>query len=103
MADLGRAGVRVDRAAVAGLRTGGFPGGVLRDKVLSLCAAVCHDPVAGHVVLAIVVKEALLAVVLLVRLVPSSSAMMALSLLLADLLLTSVFLLYIRVSAVRLR
>lgn len=54
-------------------------------------------------VLAIVVKEALLAVVLLVRLVPSSSAMMALSLLLADLLLTSVFLLYIRVSAVRLR
>ena len=49
--------------------------------------------------MAIVVKEALLAVVLLVRLVPSSSAMMALSLLLADLLLTSVFLLYIRVSA----
>ncbi len=53
----------------------------------------------GHVVLAVVVKEALLAVVLLVRLVPFSSAMMALSLLLADLLLTSVFLLYIRVSA----
>ena len=53
----------------------------------------------GHVVLAIFVKELLLAVVLLVRLVPSSSAMMALSLLLADLLLTSVFLLYIRLSA----
>ena len=53
----------------------------------------------GHVVLAIVVKEALLAVVLLLRLVPSSSAMMALSLLLADLLLTCTFLLYIRVSA----
>ena len=53
----------------------------------------------GHVVLAVIVKEALLAVVLLVRLIPFSSAMMALSLLLADLLLTSVFLLYIRLSA----
>ena len=53
----------------------------------------------GHVVLAVVVKEAILAAVLLLRLVPVGSAMMALSLLLADLLLTCLFLLYIRVSA----
>ena len=53
----------------------------------------------GHVVLAIVVKEAVLAVLLLLRFVPAASAMMALSLLLADFLLTCVFLLYIRVAA----
>lgn len=53
----------------------------------------------GHVVLAIVVKEAVLAVGLLLRLVPMGSAIMALSLLLADLILTCLFLLYIRVSA----
>lgn len=53
----------------------------------------------GHVVMAIVVKEILLAVVLLIRIIPSLSAMMSLSLLLADLLLTSVFLLYIRLAA----
>lgn len=53
----------------------------------------------GHVVLAIVVKEILLLVTLGVRIVPCSSAMMAVAILLADLLLTSIFLLYIRVSA----
>lgn len=53
----------------------------------------------GHVVLAVVAKEAILAVVLLLRLVPMTTAMMALSLLLADLLLSCVFLLSIRLSA----
>lgn len=53
----------------------------------------------GHVVLAVVAKEAILAVVLLLRLLPSTTAMMALSLLLADLLLSCVFLLSIRLSA----
>ena len=53
----------------------------------------------GHVVLAIIIKELLLAVILLVQLVPTSSTMMGLSLLLADFILTCVFLLYIRVSA----
>lgn len=53
----------------------------------------------GHVVLAIVVKELILAAVLLLRLVPVGSAMTALSLLLADFLLACVFLLYIRVAA----
>lgn len=53
----------------------------------------------GHVVLAVVAKEAILAVVLLLRLVPMITAMMALSLLLADLLLSCVFLLSIRLSA----
>ena len=53
----------------------------------------------GHVVLAIVVKEALLALVLVFRFVPFTGAMMALSLLLADLLLSCLFLLYIRLSA----
>ena len=53
----------------------------------------------GHVVLGIVVKEAVLAGVLLLRLIPVATAMMALSLLLADFLLTCVFLLYIRVAA----
>ena len=53
----------------------------------------------GHVVLAIVIKEILLLVALGIRFVPCSSAMMAVAILLADLLLTSIFLLYIRVSA----
>ncbi len=53
----------------------------------------------GHVVLAVVVKEILLGVVLLLRIVHMTSAMTALSLLLADVLLTSVFLIYIRISA----
>lgn len=53
----------------------------------------------GHVVLAIVVKEALLAGVLLLHVVPVASAMTKVSLLLADLLLTCIFLLYIRLSA----
>ena len=53
----------------------------------------------GHVVLAIVIKEALLALLLLLRVVPFSGAMMALSLLLADLIFTCIFLLYIRISA----
>lgn len=53
----------------------------------------------GHVVLAVVVKELLLGVLLLLRIIPMSSAMTALSLLLADVLLTSIFLLYIRISA----
>ena len=53
----------------------------------------------GHVVLAIVVKELILAAVLLLRLVPVGSAMTAISLLLADFLLACVFLLYIRVAA----
>ena len=53
----------------------------------------------GHVVLAIIIKEILLLVALGIRFVPCSSAMMAVAILLADLLLTSIFLLYIRVSA----
>lgn len=53
----------------------------------------------GHIVLAISVKELILALVLLLRLVPMTTAMMALSLLLADLLLSCVFLLSIRLSA----
>ena len=53
----------------------------------------------GHVVLAIVVKEALLSVVLLLHVIPVASAMNALTLLLADTILTSIFLLYIRLSA----
>lgn len=53
----------------------------------------------GHVVLAIVIKEILLLVALGIRFVPCSSAMMTVAILLADLLLTSIFLLYIRVSA----
>lgn len=53
----------------------------------------------GHVALAIVVKELLLGVVLLLRLIPSSSVMIGLSLVLADSLLTGIFLLYIRISA----
>ena len=53
----------------------------------------------AHVVLAIVVKEVLLAVVLLLHVVPVASAMTKVSLLLADLLLSCVFLLYIRLSA----
>ena len=53
----------------------------------------------GHIVLAIGVKEIILAVVLLLRIVPMTTAMMALSLLLADLLLSCVFLLSIRLSA----
>lgn len=53
----------------------------------------------GHVVLAIVIKEILLLVAMGIRFVPCSSAMMAVAILLADLLLTSIFLLYIRVSA----
>ena len=53
----------------------------------------------GHVVLAIVVKEILLAVALLLHVIPAASAMNALALLLADTILTSVFLLYIRLSA----
>ena len=53
----------------------------------------------GHVVLAIIVKELLLALVLIFRIVPTSSAMNAISMVLADVLLTSIFLLYIRISA----
>ena len=53
----------------------------------------------AHVVLAIVVKEVLLAVVLVLHVVPVASAMTKVSLLLADLLLSCVFLLYIRLSA----
>ena len=53
----------------------------------------------GHVALAIVVKELLLGVVLLLHFVPVSSAITGLALLLADSLLTSLFLLYIRISA----
>lgn len=53
----------------------------------------------AHVVLAIVVKEILLAVVLVLHVVPVASAMTKVSLLLADLLLSCVFLLYIRLAA----
>ena len=53
----------------------------------------------GKVVVAIFVKEVLLALVLLVRLVSVPTVIMGVFLLLADLLLSCVFLLYIRVSA----
>lgn len=53
----------------------------------------------GHVALAIVVKELLLGVVLLLHFVPVASTITGLALLLADSLLTSLFLLYIRISA----
>ena len=53
----------------------------------------------GHIVLAIGIKEVILTVALLLRLVPVTTAMMAISLLLADLLLSCVFLLSIRLSA----
>lgn len=76
-------------------------------SLLGFFATGCHRYVRryatirslGHVVLAIVIKEILLLVALGIRFVPCSSAMMAVAILLADLLLTSIFLLYIRVSA----
>lgn len=53
----------------------------------------------GKVVLAILIKEVLLALVLIFGLLPVTSVMMAVFLLLADLLLSCLFLLYIRASA----
>ncbi len=53
----------------------------------------------GKVVLAVFIKEALLALVLIFGLVPSGSVIMVVFLLLADLLLSCLFLLYIRASA----
>ncbi len=53
----------------------------------------------GKVVVAIVIKELLLGIVLLLHILPSLSPLLSLSLLLADAILSSIFLLYIRVSA----
>ena len=53
----------------------------------------------GKVVLAVIIKEALLALTLVFGLLPVTSVMMAVFLILADLLLSCLFLLYIRASA----